>query len=409
MTGFFSKKETQSKTRPDGRVYSCASCGLYKNANSPRMKPFGNFKKGILNIGEVPGQTEDERGKQWQGKSGRLLKRTYAKFGIDLFEDCLNINAINCRAIDNKGNNRNPSNYEVDCCRQVIISKIIKEYQPSVIVLLGSSALYSILGNRWKKDLGGINKWRGFVIPDQNYKCWICPVFHPSYVERFEEEEIKTIWEQDLKNILQYLDKPFLRHSKPRIHIIEDLSLLNNIKSENAAFDYETTGLKPYAKGHRIICGSIAVSKNLAYAFMIPGDRKSRQPLINFLENQLIGKIAANIKFEDTWTKIRLKTNVMNWEWDTMLAAHVLDNRRGVTGLKFQVYVNFGIVDYSSEIEPYLKSVDGNSNSLNRVPELIKTEDGKKKLLTYCGLDSIYEYRLAMKQMKIINYTGLPF
>ncbi|MBU0847621.1 hypothetical protein KKH23_10585 [Patescibacteria group bacterium] len=160
MEGFFTKKETESISRPNGKILSCASCGLYREVISPRMEPFGNFRKGILNIGEAPGETEDKRGKQWQGKVGRILKRTYRKLGIDLFEDCLNINAINCRPTTKNGNNRTPTPQEIACCRSRVM-KTIEEYHPKVIILLGGSAIFSFLGHRWKKDLGGIFKWRG--------------------------------------------------------------------------------------------------------------------------------------------------------------------------------------------------------------------------------------------------------
>jgi len=108
MSGFFSKKETQSLQRPDGKMLSCPVCGLYKTALSPRMQPHGNFKKGILNLGEAPGETEERRGKQWQGKAGKVLKNAYAKLGIDLFDDCLNYNAVNCRPTKD-GGNRTPT------------------------------------------------------------------------------------------------------------------------------------------------------------------------------------------------------------------------------------------------------------------------------------------------------------
>ena len=74
-------KQTESKSRPDGKTYSCASCGLYKNALSPKMRAYGEFKKEILNIGEAPGEVEDKRGMPWQGKSGRLLKKVYRRLG----------------------------------------------------------------------------------------------------------------------------------------------------------------------------------------------------------------------------------------------------------------------------------------------------------------------------------------
>jgi DNA polymerase len=405
-TGFFSTKQTQSDLRPDGKTYSCASCGLYRNAVNPKMKPFGNFKKGILNIGEAPGKSEDEKSKQWQGKTGRLLQRTYEKLGIDLFEDCLNINAVNCRPIEND-NNRTPTNHEITCCRNVIVSKLIKEYQPSIIILLGGNAVYSVIGHRWMRDLGGISKWRGWTIPDKDYKAWICPVFHPSFVEHSEGSEVQLIWEQDLQRIFELIKEPLPKYREPRIEIIDDLSVLNKIERGMITFDYETTGLKPQAVGQRIVSCAVAVNENHAYSFLIPETRRERQPLVDLLANDNIEKIAHNMKFEQGWSVVRLKQSVENWVWDSMQAAHLLDNRPGITGLKFQAFVNFGVVDYSSEIDPYLKAE--NANGINKIEKLISTPSGKEKLLTYGGLDAVYEYRLAIKQMKTMNYDPLPF
>ena len=406
--GFFTKKETESKSRPDGKVYSCASCGLYKDAIHPKMKPFGNFKKGILNIGEAPGEAEDQKGKPWQGKTGRLLQKTYRELGIDLFEDCLNINACFCRPINEAGNNRTPTGYEIDCCRRKLL-KVIDEYLPKVIVLFGTVALYSIIGYRWKKDLGGISKWRGWCIPDKDFKCWILPTFHPSYVTR-SDMEVMTIWKQDLRKVFDLCDQSLPRYRKPKMEIIEDLSVLDTIKADQVAFDYETTGLKPHAKRHRIVCAAVADSAAHCYIFMMPKSKNARLPFYRLLEKGLIGKMAHNMKYEDTWTVEKLGVDIQGWDWDSMQAAHILDNRPGVTSLKFQTYVNFGVVDYASHITPYLQGVDKkDGNALNRILEFIDDPTCRKELLTYCGWDAIWEYRLAMKQIEEIGYDFMPF
>jgi len=118
------------------------------------------------------------------------------------------------------------------------------------------------------------------------------------------------------------------------------------------------------------------------------------------MADQKIGKIAHNMKFEQTWSREYLKQPVANWRWDTMLAAHVLDSRPGVCGLKFQVYVNFGVIDYDSEVAQYLKSKGKSANAHNRIMELLAKPWHRKVLLTYCGLDTLYTYRLAMDQME---------
>jgi len=406
MPGFFTKKELADTAPLVGRKQSCTFCGLYKDCKTPKMEPYGNFKKKIMVIGEAPGELEDRRGKPWQGKTGQLLQATLDKLGINLFEDCISLNAVNCRPIDKHGNNATPTNQTIDCCRKSVLLAINK-HKPKVILLLGNPAINSVIGHRWKKDLGGITKWRGWTIPDQDFNAWICPTFHPSYVERADAKEVKTIWEQDLKQAIEKAKEKFPEYVEPTIETITDLTVLNEIKSD-FAFDYETTGLKPHGKGHRIVCCSIATSENHAYTFMMPETRRERKAFIHLLANPHIGKIAQNMKFEDTWSR-RLGVEVQSWAWDTMIASHILDNRPGVTGLKFQVYVQFGIVDYASEVSSYFTTADRNANAINKIMELVSTAEGRNKLLQYCGLDSVYEYRLYKKQKDLILETCLPF
>jgi uracil-DNA glycosylase len=404
MNRFFTKSQTQSLSRPEGKNLSCFTCGLYKNCKSPKMVPYGNFKKGILNIGEAPGEFEDKKGLPWQGRTGRLLQETYKKLGIDLFEDCLNINAVSCRPMDSEGGNRTPSNIEIETCRRFVLS-CIKKYNPKIIILLGNVAVQSLIGYRWKKDLGGITKWRGFRIPDRDFKCWICPTLHPSFIERGGPAE-QTVWENDLHGIFSLVKTPLPAYVEPEIEVIENLSVIEKIESESA-IDYETTGIKPHAPGHRIISAAVSDDENHAFVFLMPLVRGLQRPFLNFLANPAIGKIGQNIKFEQSWSTTYLLQPVENWVWDTMLATHLLDNRDGITGLKFQVYVNFGIVDYDSDIESFLKAEEEkNSNSINRITELLKQPGGKEKLLKYNGLDAVYTMRLAKIQMTDIQ---LPF
>jgi hypothetical protein len=97
---------------------------------------------------------------------------------------------------------------------------------------------------------------------------------------------------------------------------------------------------------------------------------------------------------------------VKGWYWDTMLFAHVFDNRQGITSIKFLTYVLFGIVDYDSEVAPYLKAKDEkDGNALNRITELLKIPGGREMLLKYNGWDSVCEFRACEWQMQQV----LPF
>lgn len=409
MAGFFDKKQTESTSRPSGKHMGCHSCGLYKYVNSPVMKPYGKGRKDVLNIGEAPGESEDLKGRQWQGRAGRRLQSTLRRdLGINLFEDCVNINAINCRPTSQSGN-RPPSNNEIACCRRIVL-KVIRDMKPHVINLFGGSAIKSVLGHRFHGDLGGIHKWRGWNIPDRDLNAWINPLFHPSYVQRVEEVT-DVIWRQDLKRAFDKATTPLPELHEPKFHFVDDLSFLEEIPNyEMVAFDYETTGIKPHAEEHEIICCSVAVDEENVYVFMMPKDEDQLQLFKEFLENPAIHKIAANAKFEYNWSVEKLGVHPKGIVFDTMLATHTLDNRPGINGVKFQTYVQFGIIDYSSEVQPYLKGKDkNNDNSLNNIHKLLKTKELKEKLLYYCGWDSFIERKLAMQQMEQINYDVLPF
>lgn len=198
--GFFSKQETDSISRPDGKKLTCNSCGRYQNCHTPRFKGQGNFKKSILNIFEQPTDMDDKTGKILQSKSGRLLTKTYKGLGINVMEDCLNMYALACYS-DTPYNSHN-----IDCCRRFVLGAI-QEFKPKVIVLFGNVSLNAVIGQRWKRDLGGVQKWRGWTIPDQDFQCWVCPVFGADYVERSFGEFDKitaenTVWVNDLKQVV---------------------------------------------------------------------------------------------------------------------------------------------------------------------------------------------------------------
>jgi uracil-DNA glycosylase family 4 len=415
MLGFFSKKETESTTRPDGKKLSCVACGLYKgDLEHPKMAPTGNFKKGILNIGDFTTAWDDRKGKPFQSKQAAIIYNTYKKLGIDLEEDCLNVNSVMCHPYKHDtGKPRNPTSHEIQCCRLNML-RIIKQHKPKLIVVFGTVALESIIGHRWKKGLDSMNRWRGWVIPDQEYNSWVAPVFSPTYVSGQDNKAVQLIWEQDLIKALKHLDKPFRKFVEPEITVLKDLSELSKIKNlTKCAFDYETTGLKPHKKKHKIISASIADSANHVYVFMLLNkknkqlSRSKLKPFINFLINPYIPKIAQHMKFEENWSYFKFRIRVKGWFHDTMIWTHILDNRSSITGLKFQAYVCFGIDAYDEDVANYITAKD--ANSFNKMIEFVSTSRGRKSCLKYNAWDSILEYRLAEIQEEYYIENTLPF
>jgi len=93
---------------------------------------------------------------------------------------------------------------------------------------------------------------------------------------------------------------------------------------------------------------------------------------------------------------------VNHWIWDTMVTQHYLDNRNGVTSLKFQAFVRWGIPHYGLPVEDYLKSKDGSGfNKIKDAP--------MGTLLQYNGMDACFERWMMdeqMSEMESRNYPG---
>ena len=181
MKGFFEVTPDKFQIKSGQRKgISCAACGLYSDAKSPRMKPYGEFQKGIMVIGDSPDQKDDASGKPWQGSAGRFLRKEYARHGIDLYKDCLSLNSINCY-MGKKGGKK--SSHAISCCRPSIFRQI-KTHSPKVIILHGESALTSIIGAKWNKGLGGLSKWRTIIQMGSNWTD-----IHPPSYEGEENQE----------------------------------------------------------------------------------------------------------------------------------------------------------------------------------------------------------------------------
>lgn len=351
-------------------------------------------------LAEAPGATEDQRGTQMCGKGGKYLRRMAKRIADIDIEDCYKDNAVRCRP----PKNRNPKPLEIESCRPNVI-KSIQTIQPKVIIPMGTYAISSLFGHLRSKEVGTISQWRGALIPDPTLKAWICPTFHFAYVNRESTPRVaRVIMEEDLRRALDRLKKP-LPDFQDDNQYVELLKQPSEIKAylkdlirhpkkfPFAAFDYETTGLKPHREGHDIVCASVCTDWNHAVSFLMMEEIKPT--FCRFLKESRIRKVASNMKFEHIWSRVILDTIVEGWVFDTMLAAHVIDNRPGITSLKHQAYRRYGVADYDSHLESLLKPKSKGGNEFNQIQNI-----APRDLLIYCGLDSLYEFRLAWDQIE---------
>jgi uracil-DNA glycosylase len=398
--GFFSLGDVLQVRKPLPLLPKCGECGLYRTCKSKKMVPFGKGRRKILIVGEAPGHTEDEVGRPFVGKAGQYLRQRLRKFGINPDTDCLITNALICRPIDNKITDQRMIEY----CRPNLL-KTLQEFDPNVVILLGGPAHKSLLGHLWKENVGAVTRWVGWKIPCQRYNCWVCPTYHPSYLMRQDNVVLDRMFEQHLEAALELADnKPWkqIPDYKSKVTVEYDphtaAKLVRRVIKEGkpTAFDYETSALKPDGPNARIVCCSVSNGAvTVAYPWQGEAITATKELIVSD-----VPKIASNMKFEDRWTWKHLKCQVNNWDWDTMLAAHVLDNRPEITSIKFQAFVRLGVEPYNDHIAPYLESKEPGGNSLNRIKEVDMND-----LLVYCGLDSLLEWKVAKAQKEEMEWT----
>jgi uracil-DNA glycosylase family 4 len=367
------------------------------------MQASGEGRRGIMIINEAPCEQEDRRGKQLIGPTGQILRQHLSQMGMDVDVDCRIMSAVSCYSSDSDV----PTKAQVEACRPIVMAKI-EEFKPKVIILLGATAVESVLGGLSVNSddaNGGIALWRGWRIPDQRLKCWVCPIFHPSFLNRDKNrpDAAEVVFHNDLEHAIDIAAAKFPLIGDVDSYLEYDLSdsevidrIKKSMKVKEAAFDYETTGLKPHRKGHEVVYASICDAWNHSYSFRLS---KSTAPYLKEFLDSDVGKIGANIQFEAMWSRQSdLEMPVRNWIWDVNLAAHILDNRSGVSGLKFQTYVNFGLPDYSHSVGQYFESNEKGGNAFNRI-----FSAPKRTVLKYNAIDSLVTLWLKKKQMEEIH------
>jgi len=170
-------------------INQCKLCQLYKN----RLNiVFGNgsLTSKLVFIGEAPGVMEDKFGEVFVGSSGVLLTKMIQAMGFSR-SDVYICNVIKCHP----PNNRNPEDYELQCCKSFLISQlaIIK---PKIIITLGKYASQVLLNI--KNNISDIRgKWYFY----KDIK--VMPTFHPAYLLRHTNKK-HMVW-CDLQKVINEL------------------------------------------------------------------------------------------------------------------------------------------------------------------------------------------------------------
>ena len=183
--------ENREMKRLKHEVAACKKCKLHITRTNTVFGS-GNEKAELMFIGEAPGRDEDAQGLPFVGKAGELLTRMINAMQFDRSEVYI-ANIAKCRPPDN----RVPEEDEVKACLPYLEAQI-DQIKPKIIVLLGATALKSLLGDKLQ-----ITKVRSTWLEYKGIK--VMPTYHPSYLLRNPPAK-KDVWE-DLQKVMAAFGK----------------------------------------------------------------------------------------------------------------------------------------------------------------------------------------------------------
>ncbi|OWV65939.1 DNA polymerase [Rhizobium sp. N122] len=174
--------DAQSIAELRHQAEGCTRCDLYRNATQTVFGE-GPGAAEIVLVGEQPGDQEDMTGRPFVGPAGRLLDACLEEAGLDR-RRCYVTNAVKHFKFTPRGKRRlhaKPNAGEIRRCAWWLGAEL-NILQPKLVVSLGASALYALLGPKAK-----LTPERGHILHPANHPPVLVTI-HPSYLLRIRDE-----------------------------------------------------------------------------------------------------------------------------------------------------------------------------------------------------------------------------
>jgi len=350
---------------------SCELCDLHISAQYVCLMGRGPIPSKVMLIGEAPGEKEDDTGKPFQGRAGKLLDRLLGNAGLDRGNLYIT-NSVRCRP----PNNKTPSQKQIKACK-VYTQMELEQVRPKFVLLMGAAALKAVLNK------SGITTIHGTpIVKDQ---ITYFPVFHPSFALRNPSKEGPL--QEDLHEFSRIIQGKVNKLPDLNIRVIKswtdlDECVLDIRSSKEISYDIETTGLDRFAEDAAVnIMGiqtpgtSWVIPMNLKTSWICEQKNKQIEVMeILYAATRGRRRVAHNGKFDDLYTEY-LYGIKLGVTFDTMLASHTLDENTP-NSLDYLAKTIFGAPSYDIDLE---------------------TKQGKgnlKKLFKYSGYDIYYTLQL---------------
>jgi uracil-DNA glycosylase family 4 len=259
----------------------CKVCPLDKAKNcTPKMPSDLADETAVYFLGDVPNEMDDKKGLPFSGKAGKLLKSILGGTDTCTFDNTV-------RDFDPAP--VGPWWVPMECCRSRVTASI-EQAQPKLIVGLGIQPLQWMLSS---SDMIGL-RGRVFAVQIGKHACWFMPTYHPQFIidNAFDSSDplrskLGHCLKFDLARAVQLantlpppqIDTPqsaragvqaFNGQSRTQLKAL--LALISEArKAPEKAIDLETTHLRPYAAGAKVLtCALSYGDTNFAFALDHP-------------------------------------------------------------------------------------------------------------------------------------------
>ncbi len=185
----FSGTKLQKLEKLKKNIQLIKNCELKKTATNIVFGD-GNANAKLMIVGEGPGAQEDASGIPFVGRAGKLLDKMLESIHLNRTKVYIS-NVVNYRP----PSNRRPTEEEIARYLPYLRSHI-EIINPKILILLGSTALNTIIGN---EEVISRARGKWFQKEIGTVKPWIIASFHPAFLMR-QPEQKKLAW-IDLKMV----------------------------------------------------------------------------------------------------------------------------------------------------------------------------------------------------------------
>lgn len=314
----------------------CKLCKLWQTADEVCDVGFGHPRADILVVSRMPNS------QQYQDQ----IETELTAAGVDIGR-CYFTSVVKCRTFD-----QDPGKGDLKTCTATYLDKQLESMKPKFVLAFGNEALAALSKH------SGIMKWRGRVeeITNAGATYQFLATVSPASVNRNPGQ--LAGFRADLQLFSATVAGTASDMKVPKFNLIDTKEKLLKLRSilyeaDLISYDIETAGLDEWDASGGIVslAGTVEVRGKL-FCFALPLDhpqsvfRNSWKKALRILKpafERIPKQVAHNGKFDAKWLRhygVRAMVT-----FDTMLAAHLLDENR-MKGLKPLARVLLGVAPW---------------------------------------------------------------